>query len=528
MKKDLIVYATDASRMKGKVAGVIFPKSIDEVKNAIRTSELDIVPRGGGTELVGGTIPNNSLVIDMNKMNKVNRIDKDNSVVHVEAGVSIKELNDKLKTIGYEFPIYPYNRTRTIGGMIACNAFDNRSMRYRNIKDLVNEVEFVNGKSEVIRVGKSDLSEVCGMEGITGIITSAKLKIFSIPNRTASIFQTDDLEEIFSMAGRLKLEKDIVALDFFSREVSKILGFPEKYHILVEFNSSRGKIRDEEYERIINLRKEVYYAMMERGYLNEGAFNFFFSDLKDFIQYLENNHIFFIIHLGTGSVYAFFNDAEIIKKDEVKKMIRKFRGKPSNYSFGITRKDLVDDIELKVIKRVKLRHDPSYKMNKGKVVDVEKLNEISKGFMAKKDVEEIKSFLKEVIKEKTPREEMNEFISKVDEERANKLLEEPKKIRYNEEIDDYRQTFSSQLNEGSVKKIESYTKNISKGVKEADLNDDGKNNRIVKTNSETLKDSGKVSIDEKNLIDKVMGNFFGNEKGNEKEDKEEEDDGRIR
>ena len=103
-KKEMICYETDASRLNGKVVKVVFPKSIDEVQNRIKTAGLDIVVRGSGTGLVGGSIPNNSIVVDMSKMNKMIDFDRERKFVYVEAGICIKELNEKLNYFGFELP----------------------------------------------------------------------------------------------------------------------------------------------------------------------------------------------------------------------------------------------------------------------------------------------------------------------------------------------------------------------------------------------------------------------------------------
>jgi len=75
-KRELLAYETDASRLIGKAEKVVFPESIEEVMNTIKKTNIDIIPRGAGTGLVGGCVPNNTLIIDINKMNKLLRLDK--------------------------------------------------------------------------------------------------------------------------------------------------------------------------------------------------------------------------------------------------------------------------------------------------------------------------------------------------------------------------------------------------------------------------------------------------------------------
>ena len=118
---------------------------------------------------------------------------------------------------------------------------------YGNIKEWVEEIEFVNGRGELTKFGKSEIGEVCGLEGITGIITNVKLKVIPLPERSASIFQSEDIEEVFVVAKRLRLEKHIVMLRFYSPYFSKLLGFPEKYHIIVGFDNQNGRIKGNDY-----------------------------------------------------------------------------------------------------------------------------------------------------------------------------------------------------------------------------------------------------------------------------------------
>src|SRR3989344_7242518 len=156
-KKEMLSYETDASRLIGKAEKVFFPRRAEEIQNIIKTSNLDIVPRGGGTSQIGGTIPNNSIIVDMNKMNKILNFDPKKRIIEVEAGINVKELNEKLNYINFEFPIRPLNETSTIGGMAAINTFNRRGMKYGRIKDWIEEIEFVNGRGELMKTSKADL-----------------------------------------------------------------------------------------------------------------------------------------------------------------------------------------------------------------------------------------------------------------------------------------------------------------------------------------------------------------------------------
>ncbi len=478
-KKEMGCYDTDASRLVGTARKVVFPKTVEEVQNIIKTSNLDIVPRGAGSGLLGGCVPDNSVVVDMNKMNKLIDFNKNKEIVYVEAGISVKELNEKLNAIGFEFPIQLINDARTIGGLIAVNAFGSRSLKYDRIKNWIEKIEFVNGRGELIKTSKVDLGDVCGMEGITGIIARAELKVTPKIKRSISIFQTDSLDEILSISRRLKLEKDVIMLEFFSEWVSKMIGLPERHHLIVEFNSERGKIKGEQYKKILDLRKKFYYVLADKGYYEIEDFKFFFDKLKQIILYLESNQIPYFSYLGAGIVYCFFKDDEKEKKKEAVKLMRKIGGRFMT-GIGLKRKEFVEDFEKKIIQRVKLRYDPFGKLNKGKIINFK--GSVISGRHLKplqeNEIEEIMPVIGEKVtsleikKKRTAEEKMNEFIEKAelidesekDDEGLNKNEELLKDYGKEELLEDYKQTFESELEESRRKKIEQFAKNVAHDI----------------------------------------------------------------
>ena len=204
-RKEMTCYETDASQLSGEAQKVVFPKNTGEIENIVKISD-DLVSRGGGTGLVGGCVPDDSVVVDLSGMNKILDFNGDREIVYVESGITIKELNEKLMVIGFEFPIQPLNQAATLGGMVAVNASDFRSFKYGKMKDWVEEIEFVNGRGELMKTSKTDISDICGMEGITGIIARIKLRVIKKRQRSFSVFQSSNLDGILSIARRLRTD----------------------------------------------------------------------------------------------------------------------------------------------------------------------------------------------------------------------------------------------------------------------------------------------------------------------------------
>jgi len=536
-KKEIVCYNTDASRLIGDAKKVFSPKTAKEVQRIIQTSNLDIVPRGAGSERVGGAIPDNSIVVDMSNMNKVSNLDVSKRTICVQAGITIRELNERLNKIGFEFPIQTNNQgISSIGGMVALNQVGNRSMKYGKMKDWIEEIEFINGRGELMKINKSDIMEVCGMEGITGIIISVVLKIIPKVERSASLFQSDNIDEIFSILRRLKSEKDICSLNLFPPKVSKLLELPEKYHIIIEFDSGRGKIKQGEYKVLSKFNDKVYFFLASKGYYSSEDAWFFFDKLKDFALFLEENNILYFSKIGAGIIYAFFKDNEEEKKKEIIKMINKMGGKFIEYGIGLTRKYLKENVEKKVIQRIKIRNDPFWKININKVIDADFKSDLSfepKSMplevshlkpMEKKEFEELKPFIKEkdtfesIKRLKNPEQKMEAFIEKVElidkseqdldlKSKQDFNLQQTQDYEIKAKLKDYESTYESELKDEKKKKIEKFAKNVTHEIihpeKTVDLPPKTEKEEF-KINNPNIEKRGKLTKEQEDEIKRVM------------------------
>ena len=147
-----------------------------------------IIPQGGNTGLVGGSVPDDGeVVLSTNRLAAVREIDLDAAQVTVEAGVTLAALAEALRGTGWEFGVDLGARdSATIGGMVATNAGGIRVLRYGSMRANVVGVEAVLGDgSEVRRLGGLvkdntgyDLAGLlCGSEGTLGIVTAARLRL---------------------------------------------------------------------------------------------------------------------------------------------------------------------------------------------------------------------------------------------------------------------------------------------------------------------------------------------------------------
>src|SRR4051812_4991422 len=75
----LLTYATDATPLeRGRPDAVVFPASTDQVAGVLRIADeqrVPVVPRGSGTNLSGGTVPQlGGIVLVLTRMNRIREI----------------------------------------------------------------------------------------------------------------------------------------------------------------------------------------------------------------------------------------------------------------------------------------------------------------------------------------------------------------------------------------------------------------------------------------------------------------------
>ncbi len=368
-KLRISAYKTDASRIESTPAQVVLPENIEEIRDVVLFSR-NLAIRGGGSGLQGVNAEN-STILSLEKLNKILSLDKSKKEVYVEAGLVLDKLNKFLKEYGLEFPVQPLSSSIcTIGGMIATNASGFRELKYGRAGNLAQQVELINGKGELLKINKADLIDVMGEEGITGIIVRARLKLIKKPVRTVSLFRLASLEEVIALVKKLRLVENISMIFFLDKLTSSFLGLEDKYHIIAEFESEQGREKEKDYEKLISLVKKAYPSLAKLGYSILEDPKIFIDKLQDFAGFLEENKVPYFADLGVGIIHPCFQPNQ---KDLIPLMlenIRKLHGKVTGkFGIGIRKKQYLDNLEKKIIIRLKSRYDPGFKINPGVIID---------------------------------------------------------------------------------------------------------------------------------------------------------------
>lgn len=185
---------------------VVFPTSAEQISAIMKianTEKIPVTPRGGGTNVSGGSVPiQGGIVLCTTRMNHILRIDKENLSCTVEPGVVLLDLMNRLAKEGLFFPPDPQSfRGATIGGIIAENAGGPACVKYGVTKQYVLGIEVVLPTGEIVNLGGRTLKNVVGYdlmhifissEGTLGIVTKAELKLNPLPQAQKTIMAVYD------------------------------------------------------------------------------------------------------------------------------------------------------------------------------------------------------------------------------------------------------------------------------------------------------------------------------------------------
>jgi len=214
---DLAAYEQDwRKRYRGRALAVVRPGSTTEVAAVVKLCArhgAGLVPQGGNTGLVVGSVPDDSgsqVVLSLARMNRVRSLDSANLTLTVEAGCVLQSVQEAAAAQGFLFPLsLAAEGSCTIGGNLATNAGGTQVLRYGNARELCLGLEVVTAQGEIweglagLRKDNTgyDLRDLfIGSEGTLGVITAATLKLHPQPAaRTTALASLPSLEAAVSL-----------------------------------------------------------------------------------------------------------------------------------------------------------------------------------------------------------------------------------------------------------------------------------------------------------------------------------------
>jgi glycolate oxidase len=194
-KEDLLCYGFDATQIEVLPDILVRPSTPEEISKILifaNRERIPVIPRGMGSGFTGGAVPvKGGILLSLERMNRILKIDEENMIAVVETGVITGNLHRKAQEKGLYYPPDPSSSDFcTIGGNIAEGASGPHSVKYGGTRDYLLGLEMVLPTGEIIQTGGEtvkravgyDLTRLMvGAEGTLAVVTKANLKLLPLP-----------------------------------------------------------------------------------------------------------------------------------------------------------------------------------------------------------------------------------------------------------------------------------------------------------------------------------------------------------
>lgn len=277
-------YLTDGLKLKyGQADILVYPKTTEEVADVVKfanANNLNITTRGAGTNLVGSTIPNGGIILDLSLMNEIVELDKETFTITVQPGILLQDLQQFVEQYDLFYPPDPGAKTSTIGGNISTNAGGMRAVKYGVTRDYVQALEVVMADGSILNIGSKNVKDNTGLalkhlfigsEGTLGIITQCTLKLIAKPKVSQTfVVGFNTIEQAIASITTILHTLTPTALEFVERKVAqwgeKYSGFQfplphsQAYLIIMLDGSDQQSIEQQRKQLLANLGDCDYFV----------------------------------------------------------------------------------------------------------------------------------------------------------------------------------------------------------------------------------------------------------------------------
>ena len=189
-------------RFGGPAVCVVRPGSTAEVAEVVRVCGefgVPVLPQGGNTGLVGGSVPGLTgsppVIVSTKRLSWIDPVDGLSGQVSAGAGATLGDVQRHARAAGWEYGVDLAARdSATVGGTVATNAGGIRVLAYGMTRAQLVGIEAVLPDGSVVshmsglvkdNTGFDLASLLCGSEGTLGIITAVRLALHRQVGKTS-------------------------------------------------------------------------------------------------------------------------------------------------------------------------------------------------------------------------------------------------------------------------------------------------------------------------------------------------------
>ena len=270
-------YTEDLHFMPSVVLVPIDAIEISAIVKYCNEKRIPVTVRGAGTGLSGGALPIYSgVLLSMEKLNSILKIDEANGQSIVEPGVITQVFQETVAEKGLFYPPDPASKGSCfIGGNLAENSGGPKAVKYGVTKDYVLNLEVVLADGSIIWTGADVIKNATGLnltqllvgsEGTLGIITKAVFRLLPLPKHDVLMLVPFKIAAEACQAVSTIFQDGIVpsGLEFMERDA---LVFAQKFvegieipiherdaaHLLIELDGNEVDVLMKDAERIFEL-----------------------------------------------------------------------------------------------------------------------------------------------------------------------------------------------------------------------------------------------------------------------------------
>lgn len=306
---------------QGQSSIVVRPASTKEVSQVLsycNERHLGVVPQGGNTGLVGGSVgipPNREIILSLESMNQIHGLDPFHGILKAQAGCILQNLQDYVAQQDHLVPVDLGSKgTCQIGGNLSTNAGGSYYYRYGSLHANTMGLEVVVPDGTILNLGYDpchlkdntgyDMKHLfIGAEGTLGVITNVALLCPRLPLSKGAAFLAcssyEDVCQVMTMA-KSRLGEILAALEFMDQSILKLVlesssphysldstgssTFPlseiPKYAVLIETHGS-NEVHD--YEKLQDLVETAFVD----GFVKDGSIAQNWNQIQDFWKIRE-------------------------------------------------------------------------------------------------------------------------------------------------------------------------------------------------------------------------------------------------